>query len=512
MPQAFQLSIRGTARVIPVPDGVPITVGRVAQCDLHLDDQAVSRRHCTIERSGTGLLVTDLDSANGTYLNEQPVKTATAFHGDVIRVGSTVLDVRDAAVSSIAAPTGPHAVIANTGRYESVIQKRFEPAQFEWLSSGTTAPGPDLRLLHRAARHLTTLHKVSEVLASARDLAGVSEATLRTIFEVTRADRAAVVLRRSDPSTGEPEVVASRGRTPDQAQFSVSQTIVSDVIENGLSIFANDATRDDRFQQGQSVIRQQVRSVMCVPLRTTDAILGAIYVDSLSGAGQFTEADLELLASIGNQAGVALHRVRLMGELERLLIDMIRAIAATIDAKDGYTHRHSERVALLSRHIASHMGLSPSEQETVGLSALLHDVGKIAVPDSILNKPGRLTPEEFDAMKKHPAHGARILDNIQSPSVRAVLPGVQFHHEKWDGTGYPEGLSGENIPLLGRLLGIADFFDALTSARAYRPAMPVADAVQLIDQGAGTHFDPAIAALVVALHERGALLPDGWES
>lgn len=167
---------------------------------------------------------------------------------------------------------------------------------------------------------------------------------------------------------------------------------------------------------------------------------------------------------------------------------------------------------MLSKRIAVALDLSAEAQATVELSALLHDVGKIAVPDSILNKPGRLTPEEFDEMKKHPAHGARILGNIQSPSVKAVLPGVQCHHEKWDGTGYPEGLSGESIPMLGRLLGVADFVDALTSARAYRAAMPVPEAIELIRKGAGTHFDPEIAALVVRLHENGDLLPPGWES
>ncbi|HEV3484075.1 MAG TPA: HD domain-containing phosphohydrolase, partial [Vicinamibacterales bacterium] len=266
------------------------------------------------------------------------------------------------------------------------------------------------------------------------------------------------------------------------------------------------------FSDGQSVAAQHVRSVMCVPLRTTDEILGALYVDSLSGAGRFNEADLELLAAIGNQAGVALHRVRLMGELERLLIDTIRAIAATIDAKDGYTHRHSERVAALARRIAEEMGLSVREQETAELSALLHDVGKIAVPDSILNKPERLTTTEFEEMKKHPLHGARILANIQSASVKAVLPGVQYHHEKWDGTGYPEGLAGEKIPLLGRLLGVADFIDALTSARAYRTAMPLDEVVALVAKGAGTHFDPQIAEAVVRLHQRGALLPPQWDA
>ncbi len=138
----------------------------------------------------------------------------------------------------------------------------------------------------------------------------------------------------------------------------------------------------------------------------------------------------------------------------------------------------------------------------------MHDVGKIAVPDSILNKTGSLTAEEFAEMRKHPAHGAAILANINSPLVAAVLPGVKYHHERWDGAGYPEGLSGLGIPLLGRLLGVADFLDALTSARAYHSPKPLEEVVQMIARGSGTQFDPDIAAAVVRLHERGALNVD----
>jgi HD-GYP domain-containing protein (c-di-GMP phosphodiesterase class II) len=428
----------------------------------------------------------------------------------MIRIGSSVLEVRD----RTQVRTGIEAVWggdeANT--IESVIQKRFEPSQFEWLATVTSEGVAERALLQRAQRHLETLHRVSEMLAGTRDLEGLSDSTLRAILEVTAGDRAALVLRRQELESGGVEVAAARARIPTQEQFTVSRTLVSDVITKGISTFAHDASTDARYAEGHSVVAQRVRSVMCVPLRTSDEILGALYVDSLSGAGRFNEADLELLAAIGNQAGVALHRVRLMGELARLLIDTIRAIAATIDAKDGYTHRHSERVAAIARRIAAEIGLPPEQQETAELSALLHDVGKIAVPDSILNKPERLTPEEFAEMKKHPLHGARILSNIQSASVRAVVPGVQYHHEKWDGTGYPEGLAGESIPLLGRLLGVADFLDALTSARAYRRPMPLEEAIALIVQGAGTHFDPEIASAVVRLHERGDLLPPDWDA
>jgi HD-GYP domain-containing protein (c-di-GMP phosphodiesterase class II)/pSer/pThr/pTyr-binding forkhead associated (FHA) protein len=508
----LQLVVRGSGRVIPLAPGATVTLGRVPQCDLQIDDESVSRRHCTIAMAagpdGPRLTVTDLGSANGTFVNDTPVQSATAGPGDTIQLGATLLDVRVAAGEP---PGAFDTVMADTGPLESVIRKKFEPAQLDWLT-GATPVGLDVGLLERIARHLRTLHEVSGVLASARDIDGVSKATLGSILNVTGADRAAIVLRRGDPDADRAEVAAAQLRLPGSETFTVSQTLVADVIAKGVSTFAYDASTDERFASGHSVITQRVRSVMCVPLRTTDEILGALYVDSLSGAGRFSEADLELLAAIGNQAGVALHRVRLLGEIERLLIDTIRAIAATIDAKDGYTHRHSERVAMLSKHLAIALGMSPEEQDTVELSGLLHDVGKIAVPDSILNKPGRLSAEEFDQMMQHPVHGDRILGNIQSPSIKAVLPGVRFHHEKWDGTGYPDRLAGEEIPFLGRLLGVADVFDALTSARAYRGAMPAEFAVNIIREGSGTHFDPRLAELVIELHARGVLLPPGWEA
>lgn len=503
----LQIFVRASGVTIDVTEKALLTAGRGVQCDIHIDDPSVSRRHCTVERMGDALRVTDLESANGTFINEQPVKAGTAAAGDLIRVGAGVLEVRSEAPASAGAqrPT----VGSHEQAYESVIQKRFEPTRFDWLS--TDGGGDQLALLERAQRHLATLHRVSELLAEARDIDGLSDATLRAILEVTAADRAALVLRRAGETPGEAEVAAARSRTATSMHFSVSRTLVADVIEKGLSTFAHDASTDERFSDGQSVIQQHIRSVMCVPLRTADDVLGALYADSLSGAGRFTEADLDLLSAIGNQAGVALHRVRLLGELERLLLDTIRAIAATIDAKDGYTHRHSERVAMLAKRLGQALHLAPAELETVELAGLLHDVGKIAVPDAILNKRGRLTGEEFEEMKKHPGHGARILGNIQNRAILAVLPGVKSHHEKWDGTGYPDGLAGDDIPLLARLVGMADVFDALTSGRAYRAAMPAQQAVDMIRAGAGSHFESSLADLVVRLHDGGELLPDGWD-
>jgi putative nucleotidyltransferase with HDIG domain len=502
MSAAVEIAVRGTALVYALADGTAVTVGRVGQCEIHVDDNAVSRRHCTLAVKGPDLIVTDLESANGTFVNERQVRSSTAHPGDLIRVGSTVLEYRNPAAPRVASAASRVSKDHDSG-IQSLIRKQIDPADVEWLTPATAFPPIDL--LQRAKRHLQTLHRVSEVMADARDLPAIAEAALATILDVTAADRAALLLRRDGSENGEADIAASRLRDPTQGPFTLSRTLINDTITKGVSTFARDASSDARFSSGQSVIGYGIRSVMCVPLRTTDQILGALYVDSQSGPGRFSEEDLELLAAIGNHTGVALHRVRLIGELERLLLDTVRAIAATIDAKDGYTHRHSERVAALATRIAAEMGLNADTQEVAQLSALLHDVGKIAVPDSILNKPGKLTKEEFDEMRKHPVHGARILANIQSPMVSAVLPGVRYHHEKWDGSGYPEGLRGDQIPVLGRLLGVADFLDALTSARAYHSPKSVDEVVELIMRGAGSQFDPEIAAAVVRLHRRGEI-------
>jgi putative nucleotidyltransferase with HDIG domain len=271
-----------------------------------------------------------------------------------------------------------------------------------------------------------------------------------------------------------------------------------------MSVRTDDALADERYGLGESIVRQKIRSVLCAPMRTTEAILGVLYVDS-QAAREFGDAELELLAAVGNQAGIAVHRARLMADMERLFLDVVRAIAATVDAKDGYTHRHSERVAAFALRLARHLGFDVDQRAVVEWSGLLHDVGKIGVPDAILNKPGKLTDEEFTEIKRHPVHGARILSNINSRRVLDLLPGVKYHHERWDGRGYPEGLKAEEIPLLGRLLAVADFLDALTSDRSYRKGLTLDEALNMVRELEAKAFDPIIVKAAVELHERGEL-------
>jgi putative nucleotidyltransferase with HDIG domain len=192
-------------------------------------------------------------------------------------------------------------------------------------------------------------------------------------------------------------------------------------------------------------------------------------------------------------------------ENKELFINSIRALAQAIDAKDPYTRGHSERVAAYAETIAAEMGLPADEVEKVKLSGLLHDVGKIGVDDRIIRKPTALTEEEFELMKTHPVKGAAIMSAI--PQLSDVIPGMKYHHEKWQGGGYPFGLKGEEIPLQARIVTVADTFDAMTTTRPYQKAMEIQFVVDRIRQFAPSRFDPRIVEAFLSAWEKGLIVP-----
>ncbi len=192
-------------------------------------------------------------------------------------------------------------------------------------------------------------------------------------------------------------------------------------------------------------------------------------------------------------------------ENRELFLASVRALAEAIDAKDPYTRGHSERVAAYAAAIAAEMDLPAPEVERIRLSALLHDVGKIGVDDRIIRKPTALTEEEFQIMKTHPIKGAAIMSAI--PQLADVIPGMRYHHEKFSGGGYPEGIAGEEIPLQARIVTVADTFDAMTTTRPYQKAMETDYVVERIRQYAGARYDPVVVDAFVRAYEKGDLVP-----
>ena len=246
---------------------------------------------------------------------------------------------------------------------------------------------------------------------------------------------------------------------------------------------------DDANESGIPGLSQMSRDLLVVPLSTDQRLLGVLFaVDAI---------DAKLCSALANSLSIFIENVMLYDDMQAMFLGTLHALTAAIDAKDSYTHGHSERVALMSRLLAEAAGLSEHEVERVYIAALVHDVGKIGVPETVLCKPGRLTDQEFAQVKMHPEIGAKILADIRQ--MRDLIPGVLYHHERWDGKGYPHGKAGADIPIFGRLICLADSFDAMSSSRTYRKGMAHEQVIAEIKRCAGTQFDPELAARFVNL-------------
>lgn len=250
------------------------------------------------------------------------------------------------------------------------------------------------------------------------------------------------------------------------------------VCEEGLSCDCADLTAI-----GSSLIVQ--------PLADNDDVYGAIIAGAKIGeTSQINSFDVKILGATAEHVRIFLDNVSLYDGLQKMFLGTLEAITASIDAKDRYTCGHSRRVAFLSRELAARMGLDETTVQRVHIAGLVHDVGKIGVPEAVLSKPGRLTDEEFAMIKRHPEIGVRILRDI--PNFDDIIPGVMSHHERFDGKGYPQALAGEDIPLFGRIVGVADAFDAMSSTRTYRKALSSSDVLAEMARCAGTQFDPKL--------------------
>ena len=237
--------------------------------------------------------------------------------------------------------------------------------------------------------------------------------------------------------------------------------------------------------------RGQIEKIVSVPL-VTDGPRRGILIGIDKQGREFDSIDLKLLRSIGNQSAVFLANSRLYGDLEDLLMGVLHALSATIDAKDPYTCGHSRRVAFISRRLAEKIGFDADRVQRIYLAGLLHDIGKIGVPESVLCKAGKLTDAEYDKMKSHPLLGAKILGGIRQ--LDNVIPGILCHHERLDGKGYPNGLDSGELSMDSLIVGLADSFDAMTSDRTYRKALPVEVVRKEIEDNAGLQFAPSLVA------------------
>lgn len=241
---------------------------------------------------------------------------------------------------------------------------------------------------------------------------------------------------------------------------------------------------------------EPIRNIVCVPISRNQRHFGVVVAINTQTKPDFDSIDTRLLISVSHEIAVFLENFYLYHDLHDLFLGSLRALSSSIDAKDPYTFGHSERVALIARHIAEQLKLDPIQINNIYLAGLLHDVGKIGIDEAILRKPGRLTDDEYTQIKRHSQIGADILKPIKK--MEQVAHTILCHHERYDGNGYPNRLAARDIPLAGRIIMIADSFDVMIADRTYSKALPVPAALAEIRRFAGTQFDPDLAAVFLA--------------
>jgi putative nucleotidyltransferase with HDIG domain len=238
-------------------------------------------------------------------------------------------------------------------------------------------------------------------------------------------------------------------------------------------------------------------------VKVKERAIGVLEAINKKQGEDFDEEDLSLFLSLSDQVAIALDNARLYQELEEMFFQTAESLADAIEKRDPYTGGHTRRVTQYSLATAKHLQLKPIETKWLKISAVLHDIGKIGIDDQILRKPDRLNPEEFDEIKRHATMGAEIIDHIKQ--LKNIIPGVKYHHEQLDGTGYPEGLKGEKIPILAKIVAVADTYDAMTTDRPYRRALSKEMAIKELKRCTGTQFDREVVEAFIKAYEAGEI-------
>ncbi len=346
-------------------------------------------------------------------------------------------------------------------------------------------------------REALSLYKVSEAITASLSLDDVISTVQDSAFDEMAADAIFVWLDNGEGCFAERlnEVTAPKdhGRGPETLPhpgFLDPSTVAQRLGEN-LPLVLHGASAAALFK---TQCKKPVISLLVVPLRMRDELIGWISVASYTLGKRFTEGQRKLLSIIASRAAAAIENARLYEDLQATFQQTIQSLANTIDKMDKYTAGHSQRVALYATRLARWMGLDEAQIEIVRQAALMHDIGKLGCVLN-LNKPGKLTSSEYQIFQNHPTYGKEILDPIAF--LEPVIPGVHLHHERWDGRGYPLRLEGNTIPLIARIISVADTYDAMTSDRAYRKALPHEVTVGEIERCSGTQFDPDLAGIFI---------------
>lgn len=376
------------------------------------------------------------------------------------------------------------------------LAKEVEGKQrLENLNRELTYKVEELNTLNRIMTDFTTMGSsidlFKRVVDLSTELTHADEACFYVINEAIQ--RPVQVARSVGGGNGSHQSTGGGGQSPETVD--ISQLILDNCDEDKPLLI-----RENTNVRG---LPESIRSLMLVPLNIRKKVFGVLAVSVRSGDLRFSEKDLYYMSFMTNKAAYAIENIALYENIYENLFATLYAFVGAIEARDPYTEQHSKRVTQISIALCRAMGGSQEELDILNVAGQLHDIGKIGIRDDILLKPGRLTEDEFRIIKEHPVIGANIVERLGVWDREKTI--IRCHHERFDGKGYPDGLAGEEIPMLARILSVADVYDAIASDRAYRRKMAEPRILQIMYEGAGTQFDAGVIDAFRSLYDQGVL-------
>lgn len=343
--------------------------------------------------------------------------------------------------------------------------------------------------LQRRMSELLLVLEVSCALSSELNLEHLADLVIESLTKHFKAEEASIML--VEPESDSLIIKASRGLSPQiikKTRLKLGEGISGWVAKHGEAVLLSRGQKDPRF--AKLMKRENIVSAISVPLKFKSRIVGVLNLNNIGRKDVFNDEDVAFLSILADITAVAVENAQLYEKARRHYRNTIASLSTAIDAKDPHTRGHSENVTKYALAIADELGLADAEKEILETAALLHDIGKIGIPESTLTKPTELSPQEYELIKTHPLTGTQIISPIEMFSPVTSI--IYYHHERYDGNGYLCGLKGKEIPLGARILAVADAFEAITAERPYRPALSFDQAVAELKKGSGKQFDPRV--------------------
>jgi putative nucleotidyltransferase with HDIG domain len=362
-----------------------------------------------------------------------------------------------------------------------------------------------LKRIEEKVEKLALLSKLSQILNSTLDQQEVRRRAMEAVTQLMRGEVGSLLLVDEEKQQLYFEVaLGDREEDIKKIALNLGEGIAGWVAQNGEPLIVNAPEEDPRFFKGVDERTEfKTRNLICAPVKVKEKVVGVLEAINKQGGEDFNGEDLSLLISLADQVAIALDNARLYQELEEMFFQTAESLATAIEKRDPYTGGHTKRVTSYSLAIAKYLPLSLAERKCLRIASVLHDIGKIGIEDQILRKPERLSPEEFNTIKHHSDMGAEIIEHIRQ--LREIIPGVKYHHEQLNGSGYPHGLKGKDIPMLARIVSVADTYDAMTTDRPYRKALEKEVAVGELRKYAGTQFDKEVVEAFIQAYQRGEI-------